>query len=100
MNDNYDGGLNSFDAVNSYLDGDTVDGNGTQHSLPTTPQDETPHNDGLFGRNYTDQFDGGQTGRNGGNVLGVTEDGDHYDVIEQDPGTGNMYHNRVFDPGQ
>lgn len=38
----YDGNLNDFDAVNSYLDGETIDNNGTQRGLPTTPQDQTP----------------------------------------------------------
>ncbi|WP_336330943.1 hypothetical protein [Haloarcula sp. CGMCC 1.2071] len=95
----YDGNLNDFDAVNSYLDGETIDNNGTQHGLPTTPQDQTPHKDGLFGRDYNAGFDHGQVGRQGTDVLNTRQDGDHYDVIEQDPGTGNMYHNRVHDPG-
>lgn len=101
----YDGDLNDFDMIDSYLDGETIDNNGTQHGLPTTSQDETPHEDGLFGRNYNAGFDQNQVGRRGTNVLNDPAndpnqpDGDHFDVIEQDPGTGNMYHNRVHDPG-
>lgn len=94
----YDGNLNEFDAVNAYLDGETID-NGTQHGLPTTPQDQTPHKDGLFGRDYNAGFDQNQVGRQGTDVLDTRQHGDHFDVIEQDPVTENIYHNRVFDPG-
>lgn len=70
----------------------------------TTVQDEGPHLDGLSGNVYEDEFDPNQLGRTGTNVLNDPEndpaqpDGDHYDIIEEDPGTGNMYHNRVYDP--
>lgn len=85
----YDGNLDPMNEVNEYLEGNVKQGN-----LPTTPQDEAPHNDGLFGRNY-DGFDQSQVGRNGTDVLNTFDDGDHMDVIEQDQGTGTMYHNRI-----
>jgi hypothetical protein len=65
---------------------------------PTTPQDEPPHKDGLYGRNYNAEFDQGQVGRQVTDVINTRQDGNHYDVIEQDPLTKNMYHNRVYDP--
>ena len=71
----------------------------------TTVQDEGPHTDGLSGNVYDDAFDPAELGRRGTEVLNdpVNDarqpDGDHFDVIEQDLGTGNMYHNRVYDSG-
>ena len=72
----------------------------TEMSYPTTPQDEPPHKDSLYGRTYNEPFDESQLGRAGTNdILGISEDGDHIDVIEQNLETDNMYHNRVFDDG-
>lgn len=67
----------------------------------TTVQDEGPHKDGLCGNVYEAEFSEGELGRQGTEVLNdpYPAHDDHYDVIEQDPGTGNMYHNRVYDPG-
>ena len=55
-----------------------------------------------------EQFDPNQLGRRGTNVLNdpvndpaqpdLDHGQPHFDVVEQDPGTGNIYHNRVFDP--
>lgn len=97
----YDGDLTLND-IEQYLD-DNDDYR--TDSVPTTAQDTTPHKDGLFGREYNERFDQNQMGRQGTNVLNdpVNEqrqpDGDHFDVIEQDPTTGNIYHNRINDPG-
>jgi hypothetical protein len=66
--------------------------------VPTTQQDAPPHDDGLFGRTYDESFDQGQVGERGTDILNTHEHGDHVDVVEQDPETGKMYHNRVYDP--
>jgi len=84
----HDGDLNPLEPVDQYLENNT-------DYIPTTPQDEVPHKDGLFGRVYQDEFNQNKLGDN---VIATTQDGDHYDVIEQDPGTGNMYHDRIYQP--
>lgn len=66
--------------------------------VPTTQQDETPHDDGLFGRTYDESFDQSQVGERGTDVLNTYEHEDHVDVVEQDPETGGMYYNRVYNP--
>ena len=81
----YDGALDPLDPVDPYLEGET-------DYVPGTQQDEMPHKDGLFGRNYQAEFREEQVGDN---AIAVTEDGDHYDVIVEDPETGNMYHDRI-----
>lgn len=70
----------------------------------TTVQDEAPHKDGLCGNVYEAELDPNQLGKRGTNILNnplndpAQPDGDHYDIIEQDPQTENTYHNRVYDP--
>ena len=93
----YDGDLDPLDEVEQFLEGKTYV-NDEFKPLPETPQDETPHKDGLHGRVYEDEFDQNEVGRTGLDVLNATDDGDHYDVVERDPNTGNMYKNRVYDP--
>lgn len=68
----------------------------------------TPHKDGLPGRGYISTFDKSKLGKPDGatdqinDVIKSSPDlrhGDpHYDVIEKNPMTGNIYHNRIYKP--
>ena len=95
----YNGDLTTDDMAQILENNDNVD------YLPTTEQDAVHDRDGQFGRHYNEQFDPDQMGRRGTKVLNDPvnnarqPDGDHFDIVEQDLGTGNIYHNRVFDPG-
>jgi hypothetical protein len=93
----YDGNLDPLEEVDQFLENETFV-NDEFKPLPETPQDETPHNDGLHGRVYEAEFDQNEVGRTGLDVLNTFNDGDHYDTVERDPATGNMYKNRIYDP--
>ena len=95
----YNGELTTDDMAQILENNDNVD------YLPTTEQDAVHDRDGQFGRHYNEQFDPDQMGRRGTKVLNDPvnnarqPDGDHFDIVEQDLGTGTIDHNRVFDPG-
>nr|WP_176580209.1 hypothetical protein [Picrophilus oshimae] len=67
-----------------------------------------PHKDGLWGRGYIEEFDPSKVGRpiDSNNINIVLNKGrpdlnhgdPHYDVIEESPITGNIYHNRIYKP--
>jgi hypothetical protein len=89
----YDGNLGMND-VQNYLE------NNDAKFQPTTEQDTLPHKDGLFGREYNEQFDPtkvGQPAEGGRNDvlnaghLGTGLEADHVDVIEQDPLTESFF---------
>ena len=65
---------------------------------PLTPQDTPPHQDRLWGRSYRGPFMEEELKRAGDNeILGISWDRDHWDIIERNRTTGHKYHNRIFE---
>ncbi|QZA88503.1 hypothetical protein K0C01_12090 [Salinarchaeum sp. IM2453] len=58
------------------------------------------HGDDLGGFRYDEEFDLDQLGRSGGDVISVSNDDDHMDVIEYNEDFGMEHHRIEGKPGE